>query len=277
MAAPTYNDIYTFSRTLQHISQEARSEFQKLLSEVDFSDWSIAANQLRTLIQGIVSRYGLASAEIGAQWYEYCRKMNFDSRYTAIVGEVSRYGLMSDVNAEIDKLFNGEVDEAELVSRLSGVVVDQVQKQARDTILSNINTEYLDAIARGDKSFANKCGYARVTTGDSCAFCIMLASRGFVYASEKTATKSKRTGDKYHQHCHCVAVPFAKADSIKGYEKTLYKHKQMYHDADNLRRSGNYPDELRERIDEAKSNHFGKWTSLNENAIIMRYQTEGLS
>ena len=276
MAAPTYNDIYKFSRTLQHISQEARSEFQKLLSEVDFSDWSIAANQLRTLIQGIVSRYGLASAEIGAQWYEYCRKMNFDSRYTAIVGEVSRYSVSSDVNAEIDKLFNGEVNEAELVSLLSGAVVDQVQKQARDTILSNLNAEYLDAIARGDKSFASKCGYARVTTGDSCAFCIMLASRGFVYASERTATKSKR-GDKYHNHCHCVAVPFAKADSINGYEKTLYKHKQMYHDADNLRRSGNYPDELRERIDAAKANHSGRWDALNEIMIIMRYQTEGLS
>jgi hypothetical protein len=43
-------------------------------------------------------------------------------------------------------------------------------------------------------------GWARQTTGKSCAFCVMLAGRGAVY-SARTANFSS------HNHCDCMAVP----------------------------------------------------------------------
>jgi hypothetical protein len=55
--------------------------------------------------------------------------------------------------------------------------------------------------------------WARETRGDCCYFCAMLASRGAVYRTEGTAggeANDKFTGDgafKFHNHCHCVAVP----------------------------------------------------------------------
>lgn len=56
-------------------------------------------------------------------------------------------------------------------------------------------------------------GWARETRGDCCYFCAMLASRGAVYKNEHTAGReanAKFTGAgefKFHNNCHCVAVP----------------------------------------------------------------------
>lgn len=52
-------------------------------------------------------------------------------------------------------------------------------------------------------------GYARVTSGNACAFCSMLASRGPVYKSKTTAGD----GRKYHDHCHCTVEPVYREDA----------------------------------------------------------------
>ena len=275
MAAPTYNDVLAFSETVDNVSASAKNAFLRRVGDVDFWDWSLAAEELRAIIEEIVTEYGLAASELGAQWYEYCRSLNFPGSYIAKVGEVNRGSLMHDVNNEIDKLFDGKVNEGKLVESLGYVVQSSVIYQARDTVTSNLEEERLSSLSRGDKSFAKKCGYARVTTGSSCAFCVLLASRGFVYASEKSATKTK-TGDSYHPNCRCVAVPFANAHEISGYGDTLKSHEEKYRAADELRISGNMPDDLKERISKAKDNHDGKWSSLDETLVIMRYQNDGM-
>lgn len=50
--------------------------------------------------------------------------------------------------------------------------------------------------------------YARGTGANPCHFCAMLASRGFVYASRKTAMSTYRTGGmrSYHPNCHCFPI-----------------------------------------------------------------------
>ncbi|GAA2843834.1 hypothetical protein Acy02nite_68360 [Actinoplanes cyaneus] len=46
-------------------------------------------------------------------------------------------------------------------------------------------------------------GWARLTDGDPCYFCAMLAGRGAVYLSKDSATGD----DPYHDGCGCVPVP----------------------------------------------------------------------
>lgn len=46
---------------------------------------------------------------------------------------------------------------------------------------------------------------ARGTSADPCAFCAMLASRGFVYRNEKTAGLSDEV-EKFHINCHCFPI-----------------------------------------------------------------------
>ena len=60
----------------------------------------------------------------------------------------------------------------------------------------------------------NNLCYARVPFGNSCAFCLMLASRGFVYHSATTAGEDK---GHYHGNCRCKIVAGKKDTEIKGY------------------------------------------------------------
>lgn len=97
-------------------------------------------------------------------------------------------------------------------------------------------------------------GWARVLTGaESCAFCAMLASRGPVYSEDTVVTTgkprevrprqvhyrnpgatgghtyvsgSRREGEKYHDHCDCIAVLVVKGASWNG--------EQQYHDLKDL-------------------------------------------
>lgn len=71
--------------------------------------------------------------------------------------------------------------------------------------------------------------WARVPRGFyTCAFCLMLASRGFKYRSQHSAgleLGSKGLENYYHEHCDCEVVPQwgAKALKLKGYEPEKYK------------------------------------------------------
>lgn len=50
--------------------------------------------------------------------------------------------------------------------------------------------------------------YTRGTSGNPCAFCAMLASRGFVYWSATSAMNTYRDGgmNSYHPNCHCFPI-----------------------------------------------------------------------
>jgi hypothetical protein len=61
----------------------------------------------------------------------------------------------------------------------------------RDTI---VDTTRADPAARG---------YERVTSGNACDWCVMLAGRGAVYHSAESAGD----GDAWHDHCGCSAEP----------------------------------------------------------------------
>lgn len=51
-------------------------------------------------------------------------------------------------------------------------------------------------------------GWARITAGPNpCAFCIMIASRGAVYVTEKGARNRPGTRDAYHDRCRCDVIP----------------------------------------------------------------------
>ena len=57
--------------------------------------------------------------------------------------------------------------------------------------------------------------WARVPKGKTCEFCIMLASRGYVYLNKETAS----LGGSFHDGaCDCAVVPSWVASKIRGYD-----------------------------------------------------------
>lgn len=72
----------------------------------------------------------------------------------------------------------------------------------------------------------SKPRYARVPHGRTCAFCTMLASRGFAYWSEESAGGR---GNSYHNDCDCSIVPSWGKTRLKGYDPD--KLREMYQSA----------------------------------------------
>ncbi|GAB3830184.1 hypothetical protein [Kribbella italica] len=69
-------------------------------------------------------------------------------------------------------------------------------------VLNGARAELWTAMEHDERAL----GYARFsTTGTPCGWCAMLISRGAVYKSAKTAEYAD--GDKYHDNCHCEALP----------------------------------------------------------------------
>lgn len=79
----------------------------------------------------------------------------------------------------------------------SGAVGRHVLNGGRETLIEAAESDELAV------------GFARVTSARPCAFCAMLASRGFAYKSRESALLTK-SGQKYHDHCACgIEVAFS--------------------------------------------------------------------
>ena len=90
--------------------------------------------------------------------------------------------------------------------------------------------------------------YARVPQGKTCAFCSMLASRGFVYASEDTAGK----WHQYHHDCDCKIVPSWGETRIDGYDPA--KLKTMYEQAKTAAKHAGQPTSVKNVLSWMRAN-----------------------
>ncbi|TNU89036.1 hypothetical protein FIC87_12615 [Eggerthella lenta] len=159
---------------------------------------------------------------------------------------------IADMSAARSAEFYDDVREACVGSRL-GALADPARDPAstagavRALVQSVADTGRTDALARdladrvdyeakraaGECVIANgardplKPRFARVPSGaETCPFCIMLASRGFVYWTERAAGSRGH----YHAHCDCRIVPsfdsyyagpsrrFSATEVIEGYD-----------------------------------------------------------
>lgn len=263
MPAPTYNDVVTYANGLRGVSDAARDAFLAAAMDVDFTDWARAADQVREIAERVCNIYGLAAQTLAGQWYDYCQQLATDQPPEQLTGDTEQRSVIPAVNEQVDKLFDRVYTEQQLVQALQSVVTEHIKQRAADEI---------GARAMESKAKGRKVGYCRVPVGDTCAYCVMLASRGFDYLTEKSAASAS------HDGCDCVVVPFHKADSIPGYEDQLRGYRDQYDEARRLVKDP--PKELQERFDEAKAKHdedyragltATRWSDANKLTIAMRY------
>lgn len=199
------------------ISEAGWSEYVKRLAQIDekagqlMQVW-IDANGLDDLYAAaryaysLVSVYGEAAAALACEMYDTAAEASgkvlppaepaptatFEETATAVRGTVSnRHNSVPDT-----------------VSRLT-------KQAAADTTLQN---------ARRDGA-----QFAWVPHGDTCAFCIMLASNGW----QNVSKKALRNGHAEHIHAHCdceYAVRFDDHTTVAGYDPDRYY--DMYRSAE---------------------------------------------
>ena len=118
---------------------------------------------------------------------------------------------------QVEKLKAGNVSE--FVDAIADAASYFAKRGANDTMA---------ALGKADsRKLGDKVRFARVPTGaTTCPYCLMLASRGFVYGSKLKALNAN------HRHCDCRIVMGFEGMVIEGYDPDLYydmwKHPEKY-------------------------------------------------
>lgn len=161
---------------------------------------------LLELVPAIIDKYGSISSTAAADWYKQMRSKWFDDKYEPILADPIHDDLTDMIRAKASMLFKGNerYDPNAYLSYLNRLIAVGVRNGGRSTVRS---------AAKLDKYGPR---FARVPSGlHTCAFCAMLAGRGFVYAS---AEKAGGLFNKYHAACDCEIVPsWDEKPRVEGY------------------------------------------------------------
>ena len=156
----------------------------------------------------VVNKYGEASSALSAEMYDAISVLEGAKVPAAEVAEIASYG-------DVAKTVNGTLKAGGNPEMLSNAVGRWVKMAGADTTLKN-------AIRDGAQ-------FAWIPSGETCAFCLTLASRGWQYAS-KNAIKGGHA-EHIHSNCDCqYTIRFNERSNIEGYNPDEYY--DMYRSAE---------------------------------------------
>ena len=142
-------------------------------------------------------KYGIASATLSAEMYDAVAQASGAKVPAAELAQMPDYG-------DIAKAVNGTKHSTPL---LKNAISRLVKQAGADTTLHN-------ALRDGAE-------FAWVPHGDTCPFCIMLASRGWQRASEKALKNGH--AEHIHANCDCTyAIRFHSTTGVAGYDPARY-------------------------------------------------------
>lgn len=180
-----------FERANDGIAALVERDLAAFFALLDFSRPDAVKLDLFDYIPALVTQYGDIAATVAADWYEELRDAEgVGGRFTAPLAPSVP---LEQVNARVGfatrasgPLFLG--DSATLMAFLTMMANEYALQPGRDTVMQAAHKD--------------NAAYARLPEPGACDFCLMLASRGFVY-SKDTVGDSK----KFHGKCRCNAMP----------------------------------------------------------------------
>lgn len=181
---PTRAEVRLLQLGQKRVAEMARSELAGWWAMLDKSDLDRLRSEVETFFPILIEEYGRVAEVTAADWYEDIYKER---------SRLSAKGLSNEQMARarakwaIGESWNGK--HAQSLALLELVTDEMVRQFGRDAVQESAK--------------ANKRMYARVPVGETCSWCLMLASRGFAYHSETDAGKMA----KFHGDCDCEIVP----------------------------------------------------------------------
>lgn len=156
----------------------------------------------------IATRYGEGASAMACEYYDALAELAEKTLPSAVPAPTASY-------ADTAKAVNG----ARLQSQNPEVIASAVGRLVKQT---GVDTTVFNAIRDGAE-------YAWIPNGDTCAFCMMLASNGW----QKASKNALKNGHAKHIHVNCdctYAVRFDTATEVEGYDPGRYY--EMYRSAD---------------------------------------------
>ena len=239
------NAMQAYMKRMSALNQAAADAMKSYIQTYGFMD----IDALIDYAYGIATKYGEGAAALAAQMYDVTAELSGQIFDPAVPAPTASY-------QQVAKTVQGVAKQSQNENMMGNAVGRLVKQAGADTTLRN-------ALRDGAE-------FAWIPSGDTCAFCITLASRGWQRAS-KAAIKGGHA-EHIHANCDCVyAIRFDSNTTVKGYDPDKYR--AMYEDADgrtpkdkiNAMRREFYA-ENKEEINEQKRDAYEKRQELNSSA-----------
>lgn len=207
ITANAWNEYIT---RLSRLNQKAGQLMRQYIDTHGTGD----ADALITYAAALVTKYGEGSAELACQMYDALAEAANAGVPAAEPAEPADYG-------EVARMVNAT--KSQNPANLPNGVIRLVKRAGADTTLKN-------AVRDGAE-------WAWVPHGDTCPFCITLASNGW----QKASSKVLKGGHAEHIHANCdceFAIRFDHNTTVAGYdpEKYLKQYRDAGGDINKLRR-----------------------------------------
>ncbi len=191
---------------LRKVSTAASDQFRAFLLQHPAVDRE-STNALIDLAYGLATKYGEAAGELAAQMYDAVAAASGLALEPAVLAETAT--IDEAATAGVGTLRPGNPD----------IVSDAV---ARLVKMSGVDTTMRNAIR-------DRAEWAWIPRGETCAFCISLASNGWQRASESQMKGGH--AEHIHANCDCTfAIRFDSESGVAGYDPRRYR--EMYDDAE---------------------------------------------
>lgn len=177
-----------YQADLGELTRLAKIDLDVLWRQVN--DAVIARELLSDILPELANVYGSAAGTLAADWYDDVRlESEVAGRFSAVVADLPPRA-QTDALAgwSVSDLFSDEPNYQRSLVKAQGGLQRLIADVGRGTVMGS---------SIGDPMAT---GWQRVTDGNACGFCRMLASRGAVY-SESSVTFGA------HDDCGCSAAP----------------------------------------------------------------------
>lgn len=190
-------------RTVNDAAADLMRKYLEKHSIVTLQDW----NALTDYAYSLTTKYGEAAAALACEFYDAVAVATKADVLPAVPAEPPTY-------QEVAKAVRGTGKSGD-VDLMSGAISRLVKVTGVDTTMKN-------ALRDGAE-------WAWIPRGDTCAFCLSLASRGWQRASKKAIKNGH--AEHIHANCDCTyAVRFDSNTDVEGYEPEKYL--EVYQDAE---------------------------------------------
>lgn len=197
-------DWLNYINKLRKLSNTAAEKMQQYIATHGFND----TDALIDFAHALVTKYGEGSAELACQMYDAIAQMSSAAVPEAVPAATATY-------AETARAVQGSLLQSPTGQKLSQVADRLVKQAAADTTLQNAKRDGAQ--------------WAWVPFGDTCGFCITLASRGWQNASQAQIKGSHAS--HIHANCDCqFSIRFDGKGGVKGYDPDKYR--KMYDEAE---------------------------------------------
>lgn len=198
--------IDAYTERLNTLSRAARETVAAMLSRIEYEGIVGLREQVIEVMEAVCGASADTAAAMAAEFYDEVREAQTGAALGAEAAAM-RFpeATAVAVRAIVQIVVDGRPWER-FVSELQDRADYEVKRAAGECVRANAARDPL------------KPKWARVPSGrETCRFCLMLASRGFVYASERTASE-KEDGGHYHPNCDCRIVPGFEGMEVESYD-----------------------------------------------------------